>query len=1398
MPFSTIFIQKIKIHLACLAEKRRLYFYPALTCLLIISFLAASREPLNAQSYLFDAQMLTPENGLANITATSIFKDRQGFIWIGTAYGLNRYDGYNFKLFTREKNALQYDGASAQINEDASGKLWLFYRGGYFLTPSPNTINAVDIFDPVTEQAVPLDTFFFGNLPFRVNEICLPRVHDPQNRLWIHTKKGALFLYANNRFKKVFQQEGAFFSHITIDQKENIWLARDNHLMAIDTLGNVLEKTELPDQIIGIYTGQDQAIRIPIRDTANLNISIWEKTQNGALRPLVLKRDGRPVALNKKAPFLYLHQKGFWFARIDEQLHLFDAQGQWLFNYNTILPLNTNVGFSSCYEHGNRLWLASPTGVIKVSVRENPFKLIHRKDDKLSDCRSITEDELGNLYFLNSHILQWDKKTQQCRKLSDPVFAYALLYSDSTVWASTYGGGPSTGCDLDLRTKKVTNYPPLNPNKSLVLSLAKTDDPKRFLVGMHPGLAYLDLRQKKILPFNEGPIESATDSLLESSAVNFIHKNGAGYWLATDKGIFLVKTAMGGTLHFNKSGGDLPFNYIRHIYEDKDGVFWLATKGGGIIRWPLPSIDEKGGRYRKPAERYRQFTTEDGLSDNFTYAVYEDKYGKLWIPSDKGLMRMDKTSFDLQTFTREDGLPHNEFNFAAHYQAKDGTLYFGGLGGLIALDPTVFTENDISSTPMAFIGCYVLEGNTDKLTDKTQLLRESNTIRINPGDKFLELHFALLDHDKVGQHRYAYQIEGYSDNWNYIDENFIRITHLPYGDYTLLIRGWNSSRGWSERELSLPVCVVRPFYLRWWFIMLLLLLLGGTILAAVRWRIMELKKGKKRLEAEVRRRTRQLEEQYRQMETDKQTIAAQAEALQELDKAKTHFFSNITHEFRTPLTLITGPLEQVMSEQALPTIFKRRLSGVLKNARHLLTLINQLLDLSKIEGKQMKVEATRGDIVSYTKDIIGRFQPLAQKKEQGIHFLSPFKHWETVFDRDKWDKILYNLLSNAIKFTHARQDIQVSLLKTHRNQKDYLRLDVKDSGIGIDSTHLSQIFNRFYQADSASTRTQGGTGIGLALVKELIELQGGEIRVSSEVNKGTSFEVYLPVLEEAPVRVWSEEPLSEYAFPFIPEEPDGTTAFDPVAGMQPKLELLLIEDNAELREYIRYCIDPARYNITEAADGEEGIEKAQALVPDLIISDVMMPKKDGFEVAKAVRSHVATSHIPLILLTARASLESRLEGLQRGADAYLTKPFSPQELALRIQKLIEIRRLLQQRYNQDFQPQNDGLFQQEDEFITALRSFILEHLDEPDLDGDRVGRHVGLSRVSLYRKLNALTEQSISEFVRSIRLNKALELIREGKLNLSEIAYQTGFSSISAFSRAFKQAYGKAPSGMKG
>ncbi|MCB0550349.1 MAG: response regulator, partial [Phaeodactylibacter sp.] len=1168
-------------------------------------FFGASHLPLFSQGHLFDAHLLTPEDGLANLMATAIYKDSRSFMWIGTRYGLNRYDGYTFELYTKEENALFNNEGIRHICEDGEGNLWLFYEDLRIFGLAFGEVHSVSLFNPETEQAVSFDDWFAGNAPFKAAEIYLPKITDPRNRLWMCTRKGGLFLY-DGGFKKIFQQEGVLFEYLTVDQENNIWLAWKNRAIGVDASGKVVEEVVLPAPICGIWASTGNSLWISTMDLEREgSINIWRKAEDGEIASLPLTRNGSPVELKpRKTPYLHFNQNGYWFIIADDQLQLFNRQGEWLFNYHTLLGKGSNTDFLDVFEDGARLWLSTSNGVVKASAAANPFQLIHHKEDIASDCRGITEDEWGNIYFLNTNLFLWDKHKQRLRMPTEKQGTYALAYADSILWAGDYTL-KTLGFEINLRTNEVFRYPVLDPNHHLVNTLLPVNTPGRFLAGQNQGLVYLDLTDKKLAPFEKYNGFEA----LKTSEVNFMHQNAFGIWLATSSGVFLMTEKEGVVRHFNTASGDLPFDRIRHIHEDsdgnRDGIFWLATQGGGIIRWrPAAGREQKS--------EFRQFTADEGLSNNYTYAIYEDDFGKLWIPSDKGLMQMDKASFRVRVFTTDDGLPHNEFNHTSHYQAKDGTLYFGGLGGLIAFHPRVFAKEGLNSTPLAFTGCYILEEQADKMTDRTQQIQESGTITIRPGDKFFELHFTLLDYEDTDKHRYAYQIEGYSDNWNYIDENYIRITNLPYGRYTLRIQGQNSSHGWSEQELSLAIHVAKPFYLQWWFITAVAVLIAGAVTGSVEWRIRQLKKGKERLEAEVRKRTL--------------TIQQQAEELKVLDKAKTRFFSNITHEFRTPLTLIIGPLEQVVAEPALPSIFRKRIAGILKNARHLLTLINQMLDLSKIEGGRMKTEAARGDIIAYTREIVSRFQALAKKKEQQLNFVTPLDHWDTHFDKEKWDKILYNLLSNAIKFTPAGQAIQASLMKIQRGQQDYIRLDVKDSGIGLEEEQLLQIFDRFYQADNSSTRAQGGTGIGLALVKELVELQGGEIRVSSEVSKGTTFEVYLPVLEGVQALPLVAEPAPEsIALPLAEEEGPVPATPASVSREGVKLELLLIEDNAEMREYIRYCIDSSQYSITEAADGREGIEKAQALIPDLIISDVMMPKKNGFEVVKAIRGHIGTS-----------------------------------------------------------------------------------------------------------------------------------------------------------------------------
>jgi len=458
---------------------------------------------------------------------------------------------------------------------------------------------------------------------------------------------------------------------------------------------------------------------------------------------------------------------------------------------------------------------------------------------------------------------------------------------------------------------------------------------------------------------------------------------------------------------------------------------------------------------------------------------------------------------------------------------------------------------------------------------------------------------------------------------------------------------------------------------------------------------------------------------------------------------------------------------------------------------YLLGLINQLLDVSKLESAQMQIEISHGDIASYTKSLVDQFEPLAVTKQIELIFESENQVWKTYFDKDKWAKIVSNLISNAIKFTPANGNVNIHLKNIQKDKKQTVQFIVKDTGQGISPEYLPKVFDRFYRSNDHS-HTIGGTGIGLALVKELIDLQNGAISVESMPESGTTFVVTLPIADASLAAQYSD------VLPSLIElgltDYEHNTQDEAAHHKENKLELLIVEDHAEMRSFIRSCVDKNTYNILEAADGEEGIQKALETVPDLIISDVMMPKMDGFGLVQAIRNNLATSHIPLILLTAKASLESRMEGFERGADAFMSKPFSPDELNLRVRKLIEIRMMLQARYQNNLTSDTLIGFQKEDEFIDKVKTYITENIAEPNLIAEIIARHFGISRMQLHRKLKALIQITPADYVRSIRLETAKQLLQAENHNISQIAYKTGFSSPTHFSRAFKKAFGKTPS----
>lgn len=1227
-------------------------------------------------------------------------------------------------------------------------------------------------------------------MPFTLEELNNTRIIDDKNRIWLTTKRGELYLFQNGQFLKVYEQKNAFIQYVTVDNKDNIWLGYDKTITKINLDGVVQETQHLSDDVLGIWTDNNEQLwwvtgdwvaeygnNKPIDKSKKINTRIWSKEKQGTVFQLILNKGVEAITFDFIGTF-FLHRSkaGYWYAQIENQLNIFDRDGQFIYNYHNyhdLVEKDLRIGYGNYFEaDNNELWLSTPLGLIKTKVNINPFKLIQGKKGH-TDYRGIAEAENGTIFFQCAGLYQFNPKNPELPEKNKLQGYHALIYEDSIVWSGTYAHN-YLGTQLDLRTKEIYSYKGNTSKALLSFAALKRTLPFDYLIGTNEGVHYLNIQQKKNRPFTQ---YNGFDTLKHSQVYHF-HKNAKGIWLATNNGVFLMDEKEGIIRKYNTTSKDLPVNFIRHIYEAKEGVFWLATKGGGIIKWKPAQTNEQ-------VSDYQQFTTKNGLSHNATYAIYGDDYGKLWIPSDKGLMCLNEKNHQIRTYSTKDGLPNNEFNLTAHYQAKDSTLYFGGLGGLISFHPRIFRNQSSENTPLRFTKFSVLEENAKDPIDKTVILQRDSVITIHPTDKFLELSISLLDYDAPDQHEYIYKIEGDLDRWLPVKGNSIRMTNLPYSANKLRVKGKNLNTNWSSEELVLEIKVLKPFYLQWWFILWSIIGFVVMIVFIIKWRISHLEKNRKYLKREVKRQTK--------------TIQEQSDKLKKLDEVKTHFFSNVTHEFRTPLTLIIGSLEQILKKQSA-TMNWRSIRGVLKNARHLLSLINQLLDLSKLEHGGMKVAVSHGDIVHYTSELVNQIKPLADKKELEVRFFKNKDTWKTNFDKKKWDKIIYNLLSNAIKFTPRSGYIQVKLLKIVTKGVDSIYLEITDSGEGIKKEQLSQIFNRFYQADDSTTRLQEGTGIGLALVKELVELQGGTIAVTSQLGKGTAFEIKLPILEATSLDP-SPQPITgaDEALPLSPAlERTGKETVAAISSIKERLKILIIEDNDEMRAFIREHLDAVIYEVLEANNGIDGIEKAVNIIPDLIISDVMMPGKDGFEVTHTLRNTISTSHIPIILLTAKAALESKLEGLKRGADAYLTKPFNFEELTTRIQKLIETRQLLQKRFQKGILnlPENKAVlpFEEENEFIKEIRAIINTHLNTAELNGAFIGKQIGMSRMQLHRKLKALINQSATELIRETRLQKAHQLLLAGTYNSAEVAYRTGFNTPAYFSSSFKNRFGVSPS----
>ena len=830
-------------------------------------------------------------------------------------------------------------------------------------------------------------------------------------------------------------------------------------------------------------------------------------------------------------------------------------------------------------------------------------------------------------------------------------------------------------------------------------------------------------------------------------------------YLGTTSGIFEISSDLKSVQAVPQLAGQ----HVLALHQASSGDIWIGTFSGGLFHWNPESGE------------VNNITTERGLTNNAVVAVLEDNAGNIWANTYYGLNVINKDHEVISKIFEDNGLVDNEGNRMSSCTFPDGRLAFGSVAGASIVDPELYLGRLDTVSPLVYVTSlsYSSGDTTTRLQSPSEF---GNVVHLDYSDRSVEINYALSSLIAPEQCGYAYRLvnDRQQSEWFYVGSSTtLNLRNLPAGKYEVQIKGTDHKGNWSRNLATVQIDAEEVLYRRTSFFIALIAILLGSIVA---WQLYQ-RRIKRRLENEVRART--------------ETISEQANKLKQLDEAKTRLYTNITHEFRTPLTVIAGSVEQIEGSEEEKDMIRR-------NSAQLLDLVNQMLDLRKLESGQLPVRAIQADVIGFIRYLSESFRSLAEGKGQLFHFLTDEQKFVMDYDPEKLTRIISNLLSNAIKFTPEGGNIYLNLLVAESSGREVFLIKVKDTGVGIPPDKVDQIFDRFYQVDDSATRAGEGTGIGLTLVKELTSVLGGEISVKSELGEGTTFSIELPVTREA------DSPSEELDYRRFVASAAAATALagdwreEPVSAKADLPVALLVEDNADVLQYLIKSL-ASEYNIVLGMDGQEGIDKAIEEVPDIIVSDVMMPVKDGLELCDTLKRDVRTSHVPIVLLTARAELETRLEGLSRGADAYLSKPFNKEELTTVMGSLLRNRELLRERYStiaeESISEEESVVF--EDEFIQNFRNTVEANMEDENFGVVQMCKSLGVSRTQLHRKVTALTGHSTAQYMKLIRLNKARALLIEGELNVSQVAYSTGFRDPSYFGKVFQQEFGLTPGQFK-
>ncbi|WP_298535621.1 hybrid sensor histidine kinase/response regulator transcription factor [uncultured Algibacter sp.] len=1408
----------------------KIKIFVILYCLFLFSINLGSqnRYPIIENTPL-KFEKLNPEDGLIHNSITSIFQDSKGYMWFGSFNGLYKYDGYNYKIYINEleNNRSLIGNDILTLAEDKNGTLWV------------GTTQGLCRYNRSTDD-------FSRSLPAKNEDLFIENkifaiYQDSFNTVWVGTDNGLYQIGCeeNNYDAVIHQSDGSsqglsFNSVKTIieDKYNNLWVGTKKGLnrVSINRQGKPVFKQFLANSNNKHAISNNFITSSYIDDNDNL----WVGTKNG-LNKLILSSGE-----NKTTFTQFFNDRNNKNSLANNYITAISQDD------NKDLWIGTRYGGASRYSQGKFSTFQKNLGDNNSLSSNEVSSIFNGKYGVL--WIGVIAGRVNKLDLNKKEIAHYKFNALDKTSLSDNIVN--VIYEDSkkNIWIGTHNGGINKLIIEEGKTIfKNLNHDPINPNSlssNNVFSFCEDNHGNYWIGTEDQGLNHVKLPKNKTLKKAKILRHFKETGAIPSNNISILMKDHLGdIWMGSFDGDGLMKftpNQFGDTFpkvnhykHQSLDENSISSDYISSIYEDSKNRLWIGTFGAGLMRIErdsnnnptdflkiksqiknpnslsndnIFSITESkdgaiwiatfGGGLNKIEEKYIEtenphvirFGAEHGLTNQELYGILEDSNENLWLSSNKGIYKFNRKEERFTNFQTSDGFQALNFRKFSYFKGDNGLMYFGGINGFNVFKPESVKPNNFKPN-VQIVDLKIFNesvGVNQEISGESLLknaITETDSIELHSSINNFTLEFSGLHYASPKQNKYQYKLEGFDQFWNQTDASrrYATYSNLDAGVYKFKVKASNNDLIWNETPDTLIIKIHSPWWRTWWAYLIYFSIIVGLMFL---FRHFITKNNEYQSKLKIER--------------------IEQENLKKLNSAKLEFFTNISHELKTPLTLILGPLQHLIDADSIDFKVKNTLTGIERNAKNLYKLINQVLEFRRIENNESQISLSEGDLSKFIEEIVNSFYFLALERKIKLTFNSNKSNFHTLFDWDKLEKIINNLISNCIKYTPKQGKIDVSLHFTNTLNGEYkVEIMVEDTGIGIPKNQLALIFNRFYQINKSNRSSSMGSGIGLALTKALVKLHHGDITVKSKESEGSKFIITFPLtvtqtegnsFEKIQNKVTPLKQLDELhpneALKTLdpPVEKDNITKDKPL--------LLLVEDNFELQKFICDSLKET-YQIIQAFDGEAGIKMAIEHVPDIIISDIMMPKKDGIELCDNIKRNFVTNHIPLILLSARSSIEHRIEGLEVGADSYISKPFHVKHLKVALRELLKQRALLKEKFSLGSNhvlegSNNTNKF--ETAFLEKIESIIAENMNNTQFGVTELGEALNFSRMQLYRKLKSISGMAANEFIREFRIKQAAKYIKETDMNISEIAYDVGFNNLSYFTKCFKQVYKTSPS----